>query len=154
MANLELSLSEMKAKCRQHGSFYLDPDTVRFWGGKIYDTPNKWGLFVESYDNFDRSRKLYAVKFFSPTASVLAIEPTEIGKTYEHFPDLASARGFRKKLTKALDRAAACYREGAILNSLTEIREEGFNSGIYRFQNEEGDYFLVNTNNFERFICG
>ena len=154
MAGLNLNLGEMIARCRQYGSHYFDPETVSFWGAKIHDTPNRWGLFVESYDNFDRTKKLYAVKFFAPNAQVTVIEPAEIGKTYEHFPTLAAARKFRDKLTRALTEATECYRENIVLRSLNEIEEEGLNSGIFILRNEQGDYIKINTNNFDRFICG
>lgn len=154
MANLKISAAEMKARCRQYGSHYLDPDTISFWGSKTIDTPNIWGLFVESYDNFDRTKKLYAVKFFAPNARVTAIEPAEIGETYEHFPTLATARRFRDRLTRALTEATECYRENEVLKSLKEIEEEGLNTGIYVLRNEQGDYIKVNVNNFDRFICG
>lgn len=153
MGRLYRSLAEMKAICEQNGSYYFESDTVKFWGSKVHDPANRWGLFVESTDNFSRTKKLYYVKFFAPSGEVETIEPAEIGKTYKHFPTLAAARRFRDKLTAALD-AQTCYRERAVLESLKTIREEGLNTGVYELRNEQGETIKVNVNNFSRFICG
>lgn len=154
MSNLKRSLAEMKAICNQHGSYYFEPDTVRFWGATVHDPANRWGLFVESYDSFNREYKLYAVKFFAPNGLVTVIEPADIGRTYEHFKTLDDAIIFRYKLSAALDKASNYYRENRVLSSLTKIHEEGLHTGIYVLSNDDDDSIKINTNNFSRFICG
>lgn len=154
MSNLKRSLAEMKEICNQRGSFYFEPDTVRFWGATVHEPANEWGLFVESYDSFNREYKLYAVKFFSPDGYVTTIEPADIGKTCEHFPTLEKAMAFRDKLSAALAEAANCYREHEVLSSLAKIGEDGIDTGIYVLTNENGEQIKINTNNFDRFICG
>lgn len=154
MPNLKRSLAEMERICAQRGSFYFEPDTVRFWGAKVHDSANRWGLFVESYDSFNREYKLYAVKFFSPDGLITVVEPASVGKTYEHFKTLEEARAFRIKLSEALDEAAKCYRENRVLTSLSKLYEDGLHTGIYKLSNDEDDSIMINTNNFDRFICG
>lgn len=152
---MSISINEMKATAEAKGKFYFAPDTVAFWGSRIHTAPNRYNLFVESYDNFDRTRKLYAVRHFSEaTGDLETIEPAEIGQTYEHFPTLAAAKAFMHRLTIALNAAAKCYREKAVLTDISEVTEDGLNSGIYNITNAAGDSIQINTNNFERFICG
>ena len=154
MSNLKRSLAEMKAICNQRGSLYFDPDTVKFWGATVHDPANRWGLFVESFDSFNREYKLYAVKFFSPTGFITTIEPADIERTYEHFKTLEDAMSFRDKLSAALDEAAKSYRENVVLSSLTKVYEDGLCSGIYVLRNDNDDSIMINTNNLSRFVCG
>jgi len=154
MSNLKRSLAEMKAICNQRGSFYFEPDTVKFWGATVHAPANRWGLFVESFDSFNREYKLYAVKFFSPTGFVTTIEPADIERTHEHFKTLEDAMSFRDKLSAALDEAAKSYRENVVLSSLTKVCEDGLCSGIYVLRNDNDDSIMINTNNLGRFICG
>ena len=153
MKNYGMSITMMKAICENKGSYYFTPDTVKFWGSKVHDAPNRWGLFVESHKSFDGEKRLYCVKSFL-NGNFETVEPSEIAKTYEHFGTLAAARRFREKLSKALDSACECYRESAVLDDLVEWYEDGFHSGIFTLMNSHGENIKINTNNFDRFICG
>ena len=84
----------------------------------------------------------------------MAVEPAEIGRSYEHFCSYNDAKQFRHKLTIALNGAAKNFREGKVLNNLYSIEEEGLHTGIYILSDNEGDSIKINTNNFDRFICG
>lgn len=150
-----MSITEMKAISKAKGKFYFTADTVKFWNSRIHTAPNKYGLFVESYDSFDRTYRLYAVRCFLPnTANIETIEPANIAATCEHFETLAKAKDFMHKLTIAFNEACKCYREKAVLTDIAEIIENGYNSGIFTIKNSEGDSIQINTNNFDRFICG
>ena len=150
-----MSITEMKAISKAKGKFYFTADTVKFWNSRVHTAPNKYGLFVESYDSFDRSYRLYAVRCFTPNnADIETIEPANIAKTYEHFETLTAAKNFMHKLTIAFNAACKCYREKEVLTDITEIIEEGCNTGIYKISNSEGDSIQINTNNFDRFISG
>ena len=94
-----MTITEMKNITKAKGNLYFTPDTVKFWNSKIHTTPNKYNLFVESYDSFDRTYKLYAVRVFLPTyGTVETVEPENIAKTYEHFETLADAKAFMQRL--------------------------------------------------------
>lgn len=150
-----MTIAEMKAINAAKGYHFFDKESMRFWGSRIHAAPNKYGFFIESHDNFDRTRKLFTVRFFAEKTGRVCdcIEPADIAATYEHFSTLTEARAFRDKLTNALDDAKKCYREKEVLTAIDEIMEEGFNSGIFKVKS--GDkYILINTNNFDRFICG
>ena len=154
MADLSKTYEEMVSLCSRRGSHYFTPETIRFWGGKVHDSANKWGLFIESFDNFDRTRKLFAVKFIGPDGYITSVEPAEQGKTYEHFATYEDAKAFRHKMTIALNKAAKSFRESKVLETLCTIEEEELHTGIYILTNATGESIKVNTNDFERFICG
>lgn len=149
-----LTRADMVNICEKSGSHYLDKDSIKFFGAKIHDYPNKYRLFIESINNFDSTKRLYMVRFFDYNGQVETIEPSDIAATYEHFSTLKEARAFRHKLVLALNAAAKCYRENAVLTNLIACREKGFNSGVYTLKNGYGDTIEINTNNFDRFICG
>ena len=150
-----MTINEMKAINKAKGGFYFTPDTVKFWNSKIHTAPNRYNLFIESHDSFNREYRLYCVKHFSPiTGDIETIENAETAKTYEHFETLASAKAFMHKLTIALNNATKCYRENAVINDIAKVTEEGYNSGIFTLENSKGDTIQINTNNFDRFICG
>ena len=149
-----MTIAEMKAINKAKGYHFFDSDTMRFWGSKVHTAPNKYRLFIESHDNFDRSAKMYSVRFFNVCGSVETIEPKAIADTYEDFSSLDEARAFMRKLTKAFDEACDCYRENAVLSDIAEMRCKGFKSGVYTIANSKGETIEINTNNFSRFICG
>lgn len=150
-----MTITEMKAISKEKGKVYFTPDVVKFWNSRIHTAPNKYGLFVESYDSFNREYRLYAVRCFLPsTANIKTIEPANIAATYEHFETLAKAKDFMHKLTIAFNEACKCYREKAVLTDIAEIIEDGYRSGIFTVKNSEGDSIQINTNNFNRFISG
>lgn len=149
-----MTIAEMKAINKAKGYHFFDKDSMRFWGSKVYTAPNKYRLFIESHDNFDRTKKLYTVRFFNVCGSIEIIEPANIAETYEHFESLENAKDFLKKLTKALDNSRECWRENNVLSDIAEMREKGFRSGVYVISNTKGEAIEINTNNFDRFICG
>lgn len=154
MPSLEKSVYLMRAVCECNGSYYFEPETIKFFNSRVHFPANRWGLFVESFDSFNRQYRLYTVKFFSPYGKVTTIEPSEQSNTYEHFLTLEEAVLFRIKLTDALDEASKQPREGEVLKSLEKVVEEGFHSGIYELINACGKSIKINTNDFDRFICG
>lgn len=150
-----MTITEMKNISLAKGKLYFSPDTVKFWNSKVHTAPNKYGLFIESYDSFNREYKLFAVRCFIPdTAYIETIEPSEIAKTSEHFLTLTDAKNFMRKLTLAFNESAKCYREKEVLTDITSITENGYNTGIFTLGNSKGDTIQINTNNFDRFICG
>lgn len=153
MKKYNLTITEMKDICKKNGSYYFAADTVRFWKSKVHSAPNRWGLFIQSHRSFDDKKRLYCVKSFF-NGEIETIEPREIGVTSEHFSTLAEARAFREKLSKALDAACSCYREKSVLGDIVDMRETGYNSGVYTLVNGNGESIEINTNNFDRFICG
>lgn len=154
MPGLEKSVAQMKAICECHGSYYFERDTVSFFNSIMHFPANRWGLFLESYDSFNRQYRLYAVKFFSPCGCITTVEPSERSNTYEHFPTIEDANTFRHQLSDALDEALKSPREGEVLKSLENVEEEGFHTGIYILTNDCGESIKINTNDFSRFICG
>ena len=149
-----MTIAEMKAINKAKGYHFFDKDSMRFWGSKVRTAPNKYRLFIESHDNFDRTKKLYTVRFFNVCGSIKIIEPANIAETYEHFESLENAKDFLKKLTKALDNSRECWRENNVLSDIAEMREKGFRSGVFTVANTKGETIEINTNNFARFICG
>ena len=149
-----MTIAEMKAINKANGYHFFDRDTMRFWGSKVHTAPNKYRLFIESHDNFDRTEKLYRVCFFNVCGSIETIEPKTIAESYVHFASLDKARAFRDKLTKALDDSRDCWRENNVLSDIAEVREKGFRSGVFTIANSKGETIEINTNNFSRFICG
>lgn len=149
-----MTITEMKAKSASNGYHFFDRDTMRFWGSKIHTAPNKYGLFIESHDNFDRTRKLYRVCIFTGKCTVETIEDSEIANTYEHFSTIGEAREFLRQLTKAFDEACTCYREKSVLTDIYDVIEEGCNTGIFKIIGNNTEEVKINTNNFARFICG
>lgn len=149
-----MTISEMKAINKEKGYYFFDKDSMKFWGSKIHTAPNKYRFFIESHDNFDRTKKLYTVRFFNVCGSIEIVEDAKTAETYEHFESLEKARTFLKKLTKALDNSRNCWRENNVLSDIAEIRKKGFNSGVFTIANTKGETIEINTNNFDRFICG
>lgn len=150
-----MNKKEMKNINERHGYCYFSPDTIRFWGSKIITDSNRFGLFVECHDNFDRTKKLYQVNFISAKTGrvVSGIEPAKIAETYEHFSTVTDALRFREKLTAAFAEACKCYREKEVLTAIEDIEEEGLNTGIFTIRSGEKT-IEINTNDFNRFICG
>lgn len=149
-----MTITEMKAINKEKGYHFFDRDSMRFWGSKVHTAPNKYRLFIESHDNFDRTKKLYTVRFFNVCGSIEIVEDAKTAETYEHFESLEKAKLFLQKLTKALDNSRDCWRENNVLSDIVEIREEGFRSGVFTIANTKGETIEINTNNFASFICG
>lgn len=154
MPDLSRSYEEMRLASKRAGNHYFDDDIIEFWGSKVHDAANKWGLFIESIDDYSRTKKLFMVKFMSNDGYITTVEPAEQAKTYEHFSTYDEAKKFRHKLNIALNDAAKSYREGKVLESLCRVEEEGYQTGVFILSNEDGESFKVNTNNFDRFVCG
>ena len=149
-----MTITEMKAINKEKGYHYFDRDSIKFWGSKVHTAPNKYRLFIESHDNFDRTKKLYTVRFFNVCGSISTIEDAKTAETYEHFESLEKAKTFLKNLTKALDNSCSCWRENNVISDIAEMHEKGLNSGIFIITNTKGETIEINTNNFDRFICG
>lgn len=45
---------------------FFDPETMQFWNSRVETQVYKNLCFVTSEDNFDRTKKLYTVRQFSP----------------------------------------------------------------------------------------
>lgn len=151
---MSITISDMKRINKEKGYCYFSPDTIRFMGAKIITAPNRFGIFVDSYDNFDRTKKLYKVCIFSAiSGKIYDVEPAKIAETYEHFPTKADALRFREKLTAAFAESCKCFREKEVLTAIEDIKEEGLNSGIFTIRSGE-KAIEINTNDFNRFICG
>ena len=153
-ANYAHTISEMKRINAENGFFFWEKSTIKFWGSHTHAAANRWGLFIESHDNFDRTAKLYTVRVFLPGGNIETIEPAAIAETYEHFNSIYAAKAFREKLTRAFDDAAKYYRENNVLSDIKSIHEIGLNTGVFEIKNNSGDTIQINTNNFDRFISG
>lgn len=49
---------------RNHGSYFFDPDTMRFWNSKVVAGMFPNNTFVTSEDNFDSSKILYTARLY------------------------------------------------------------------------------------------
>lgn len=152
--NYAHSIADMKRINAENGFYFWEKDTVKFWGSHTHTAANRWGLFIESHNNFDGTAKLYTVRMFLPGGNIETIEPAVIAETYEHFNSIYAAKAFRDMLTRAFDNAAKCYRENNVLSDIKSICETGLNTGVFDITNNHGDTIQINTNNFDRFISG
>ena len=155
-----MTITEMKAINKEKGYCFFSKETIKFWNSRIHTAPNKYGLFIESHDNCDRTYKLYTVRMFlKHQGNIKTIEDAKTAQSYEHFRSLNDAKMFMHKLTLALNDACKCYRENAVLSDIQNVKEEGFRTGVYSIINTNGDSIEINTNaidaeNFNGFISG
>lgn len=49
---------------RNHGSYFFQPDTIRFWNSKVVAGMFPNNTFVTSEDNFDRSKQLFTARLY------------------------------------------------------------------------------------------
>lgn len=49
---------------RNHGRFFFDPDTIRFWNSKVVAGMFPNNTFITSEDNFDSSKQLFTARLY------------------------------------------------------------------------------------------
>ena len=129
--------------------YHFSKETVKFWNSQIHTSPDQYGLFIESCDNWSRTKRIYSVKSFDPNKGVAW---TLSNFSDEEFKSLNKARSFLKKVEDALD-AIDCFREKEILNKFSHIEPDyTCPTGVWQVLSIDGEHFQINTNNFERFI--
>jgi hypothetical protein len=146
--NLSISISDMKKLSIGSESYYFTKETMNFWNCKIHTSPNKYGLFITSEDNFDKTEILYSIRFFNLN------NPKQIETiSFQKHKTLASAKTFVLDLTKAFN-SLDCYREKTVLESIESITVKQQEPLVLTVTSNNGDYFRCNTENYDRFICG
>ncbi|MBP3931286.1 MAG: hypothetical protein J6D47_17195 [Peptostreptococcaceae bacterium] len=105
------TITEMKKLNSSVGYHYFDKETMKFFNSKIEGTYNN-GLFIDSIDNFDGTKRIYKVKIFTENYNVCNLED---------FPTLNCAREYIKTLNKALKYNLG-NREIETLNNVTYVR--------------------------------
>lgn len=116
---------------------YFDEGTVEFWGSKILDTDNEHQLFIESIDDFYRTKKLYMVKCISLAGDMITIEPKTITDDAMHFPSEQTARDFREKISRIIPET----------HKDIQYAEYTADDGVFQLTNKTGQVILLNTNN-------
>ena len=48
----------------RHGNKFFTPDTMDFWGSEVVSGMYSNNTFVTSEDNFNRTKKLYSVRYY------------------------------------------------------------------------------------------
>ena len=59
-----MTIREMMKDCKAHGKHTFDDDTMEWWGATILTPPDRYGIYIESIDNFNREKKIYCVKAY------------------------------------------------------------------------------------------
>lgn len=83
---------------KEHGYYFFDKDTKKFWNSKIVAGMYKNNTFVTSEDNYDRTRILYTVRQYDwEKHTVITIGEFQQFETKEEA--VAVARRVRKGCT-------------------------------------------------------
>lgn len=86
-----MTIAEMKRDSAAHGKHTFERDTMKFWGAQILTNPDKYGIYLESIDNFSREKKIYCVKAYDK-ANGETVTFNDIGK--EKFATRAEAESY------------------------------------------------------------
>lgn len=112
-----MNTKEMINQSLQKGWHFFDPDTMAFWGSEVKDSPNRYFLFITAEDNFDRTKKLYSVRWFnSNTGEVEAL-------SFQQFETYDAANALRHDITNKIA-LIACERHIERLER-TRVSSEG-----------------------------
>ena len=55
-------ITEIKKANEEAGHYFFSPDTLQFWGSKVYPRVYGGRYYITSEDNFDRTAKFYSVR--------------------------------------------------------------------------------------------
>ena len=142
-----MSITEMKSLSQD---YYFSKDTIRFWNSVVLTSPDQYGLFIEAVDNWNRTKRIFSVKSFDPYQGKVW---TLTNFKAEEYDNLKKAKEFLGKVEAALDTLDS-YRELSILKQFSHIEPRYEDpAGIWEIIATNGDYFVVNTNNFSRFVA-
>ena len=92
---MKISKARMVELTKRSGNtYYFDENTIEFWNS-ILET--RWSddnqMFIESVDNFDRTKRMYMVKMIALDGNIITFSTPD--KDPEHFPDITTAYIFR-----------------------------------------------------------
>jgi len=123
------TITEMRNLNQAKGHHFFSKSTMKVWSGIIHSTYVN-GLFIDSVDNYDRTKRVYMVRIFTTDHDVC---------TLEQFPSLNMAKDYVKTLNKALKNNLG-NREKETLNNVTYVRCNKNN------ENEYLEFFNDNDN--------
>lgn len=58
---MAMSIDELK----ERASYYFTNNNDSYWGSKIESPPDEHNMFIESIDNFQKTQRIYLVKFIN-----------------------------------------------------------------------------------------
>ena len=114
------TITEMKELNKSKGYHFFDKNTMKVWGSVIHGTYVN-GLFIDSIDNFDRTKRVYKVRIFTENYNVCDLED---------FTSLEMAKDYVKTLNKALKNNLG-NREKETLENVTYVRCNKNNENEY-----------------------
>lgn len=59
-----MTRAEMMRDSARHGKHTFDRNTMKFWGAEVLTDPDKYGIYLESIDNYSREKKIFCVKAY------------------------------------------------------------------------------------------
>lgn len=150
---LPTTISAMKSLIRNSGNNYFNEDTEKFWGSKVLTAPDKYGVFIESTDDWDREKKIFHVKIFAPVSRQIHTVTFGLSTLEEAVSEMTK---FEKELVRQ-----SGEREKAVLSDFKEISITD-SVGVYKVCAEHSDdYFEIHIpsgnyepTDFSRLICG
>lgn len=96
----KMTIGKMKRIIKNKGvSHFFDEDATEFWNSRIESTLTKNGLFLESIDDFYRTKRLYTVNCFSLDGHVHVLTFYNDDVSYETFDNKEDAQRFMNLLS-------------------------------------------------------
>ena len=96
----KMTIGKMKRIIKNKGvSHFFDEDTTEFWNSRIESTLTKNGLFMESVDDFYRTKRLYVVNCFSLDGHIHSLALFKDNVSYEMFDSRDDAQRFMNLLS-------------------------------------------------------
>jgi hypothetical protein len=83
----------MKVAVSNSGNNFFDADVMAFWGSKIETGIIAGHYYITSEDNFDRSRRMFTIRYFTQDAPHLMMSGNEVGE-FQQFPTITDAQVF------------------------------------------------------------
>lgn len=144
---MELTVAEMKRICKMRGKHQFDEETMKFWGSEIIREPNKYGLYIESVDNFFRTAKIYNLKAFDcNTGEVVTLNAME----NEEFKTLEQADEMRDYITSEIDKQRQIwFDKESKRKSKNQIIIDNF--GCIKYDIIEEKYYVCDKSGVNKF---
>lgn len=99
----KMTIGKMKRIIKNKGvSHFFDEDATEFWNSRIESTLTKNGLFLESVDDFYRTKRLYVVNCFSLDGHIHSLALFKDNVSYEMFDSRDDAQRFMNLLSMQL----------------------------------------------------
>lgn len=96
----KMTIGKMKRIIKNKGvSHFFDEDATEFWNSRIESTLTKNGLFLESVDDFYRTKRLYVVNCFSLDGHIHPLALFKDNVSYEMFDSRDDAQRFMNLLS-------------------------------------------------------